>query len=93
MHFGIRFVAKSTDLEHEWWVLWLENASAALAVVVFIFTTGAEAILQCVESTLAVWYRLKSLTGRPAERERPLPAAEQHPAQGRGKPPKRRGRT
>jgi hypothetical protein len=44
IHWGIKLFARHADLEQEWWVSWLENGTAGLAVAEVILIGGVELI-------------------------------------------------
>jgi hypothetical protein len=66
VHLGIKLVAHFADqkyewaqLEHAWWVIGLEDASAVFALVGFVCTTGFDVLAEIAESGRSAWGRIR----------------------------------
>jgi hypothetical protein len=93
VHLGIKLLAHFADqkyewvhLEHAWWVIGLEDASAAFALVGFVCTTGFDLIAEIAESGRSAWGRIR---GRHEVLPDRTPAAPPKRSSASGRPPDR----
>jgi hypothetical protein len=69
IHWGIKVFARHADLEHEWWVTWLENGTAGLAVAEVTLIGGVELIGRVRAATHQALSPIPRETARATQRQ------------------------